>query len=154
MLDNEPVRIVIRPDSILKPALRHQAALRHVALTDDHLPGIRPRLIGITVEVARHAVHLDNLVDVTRNQTVVIPFLGKDAMQMAAYSMEGATELILNHNTHPLLEIEKVTTPGGTTIKGLNELEHKGFTSSIIQAIKSSATTLIDKEEEDAKNFR
>ena len=75
-------------------------------------------------------------------------------MQMAAYSMEGATELILNHNTHPLLEIEKVTTPGGTTIKGLNELEHKGFTSSIIQAIKSSATTLIDKEEEDAKNFR
>lgn len=79
---------------------------------------------------------------------------GKDAMQMAAYSMEGATELILNHNTHPLLEIEKVTTPGGTTIKGLNELEHKGFTSSIIQAIKSSATTLIDKEEEDAKNFR
>ena len=35
---------------------------------------------------------------------------GKDAMQMAAYSMEGATELILNHNTHPLLEIEKVTT--------------------------------------------
>ena len=63
--------------------------------------------------------------------------------------MEGATELILNHNTHPLLEIEKVTTPGGTTIKGLNELEHKGFTSSIIQAIKSSATTLIDKEEED-----
>lgn len=76
---------------------------------------------------------------------------GKDAMQMAAYSMEGATELILNHNTHPLLEIEKVTTPGGTTIKGLNELEHKGFTSSIIQAIKSSATTLIDKEEEDAK---
>ena len=79
---------------------------------------------------------------------------GKDAMQMAAYSMEGATELILNHNTHPLLEIEKVTTPGGTTIKGLNELEHKGFTSSIIQAIKSSATTLIDKEEEDAKIFR
>lgn len=78
---------------------------------------------------------------------------GKDAMQMAAYSMEGATELILNHNTHPLLEIEKVTTPGGTTIKGLNELEHKGFTSSIIQAIKSSATTLIDKEEEDAKKF-
>ena len=79
---------------------------------------------------------------------------GKDAMQMAAYSMEGATELILNYNTHPLLEIEKVTTPGGTTIKGLNELEHKGFTSSIIQAIKSSATTLIDKEEEDAENFR
>ncbi len=39
-------------------------------------------------------------------------------------------------------------------VKGLNELEHKGFTSSIIQAIKSSATTLIDKEEEDVKIFQ
>ena len=77
MLDNEPVRIVIRPDSILKPALRHQAAFRHVALTDDHLPGIRPRLIGIAVEVASHTVHLDNLVDVTRNQTVIISLLRK-----------------------------------------------------------------------------
>lgn len=72
----------------------------------------------------------------------------QDAMQMVAYSMEGATELILNHNTHPLLEIEKVATPGGSTIKGLNELENRGFTSSIIEAIKCSATSLIDKNEE------
>ena len=42
----------------------------------------------------------------------------EDAMRMTAYSMEGATELILNHNTHPLLEIEKAATPGGATIKG------------------------------------
>ena len=48
----------------------------------------------------------------------------EDAMRMTAYSMEGATELILNHDTHPLLEIEKAATPGGATIKGLNELEH------------------------------
>lgn len=73
----------------------------------------------------------------------------KDAIQMIAYSMEGATELILNHDTHPLLEIEKITTPGGITIKGLNELEHRGFTSAIIQAIKSSATALIDKDTEE-----
>lgn len=72
-----------------------------------------------------------------------------DAMRMIAYSMEGATELILNHDTHPLLEIEKVATPGGITIKGLNELEHSGFTSCIIQAIKSSATALIDKNTEE-----
>ena len=73
----------------------------------------------------------------------------EDAMRMIAYSMEGATELILNHDTHPLLEIEKVATPGGITIKGLNELEHGGFTSCIIQAIKSSATALIDKNTEE-----
>ena len=70
-------------------------------------------------------------------------------MRMTAYSMEGATELILNHNTHPLLEIEKAATPGGATIKGLNELEHRGFTSAVIHAIKSSATVSTDKETEE-----
>ena len=73
----------------------------------------------------------------------------EDAMRMTAYSMEGATELILNHDTHPLLEIEKAATPGGATIKGLNELEHRGFTSAVIHAIKSSATVSTDKETEE-----
>ena len=72
----------------------------------------------------------------------------KDAMRMVAQSV-GATELILNHDTHPLLEIEKAATPGGATIKGLNELEHRGFTSAVIHAIKSSATVSTDKETEE-----
>lgn len=72
----------------------------------------------------------------------------KDAMQMIACSMEGATELILNHDTHPCLEIEKIATPGGITIQGLNELEHNGFSSAVIRAVKVSAKALIDKEAE------
>lgn len=67
----------------------------------------------------------------------------KEAMQMTAYGMEGATELILNHDTLPMLELEKVATPGGVTIKGLNELEHRGFTSAVIQAVKCSATAAL-----------
>ena len=78
-----------------------------------------------------------------------LKYIHADAMRMTAYSMEGATELILNHNTHPLLEIEKAATPGGATIKGLNELEHRGFTSAVIHAIKSSATVSTDKETEE-----
>lgn len=62
----------------------------------------------------------------------------KDAMKMIAQSVEGAAELILNNDTHPAIEIDKVTTPGGITIKGLNELEHAGFTSAIIRAMKAS----------------
>lgn len=59
-----------------------------------------------------------------------------DAMRMVAQSVKGAAELILNNDTHPSLEIDKVTTPGGLTIKGINELEHAGFASAIIRAIK------------------
>ena len=63
----------------------------------------------------------------------------KDAMKMVAQTMEGAARLLLdNENTHPALEIEKVTTPGGITIKGVNSLEHDGFTSAVIKAIKAS----------------
>jgi pyrroline-5-carboxylate reductase len=45
---------------------------------------------------------------------------------------------LLNKDTHPSVEIDKVTTPGGITIKGINELEHAGFTSAIIKAMKAS----------------
>lgn len=63
----------------------------------------------------------------------------KEAMKMVAQTLEGAARLLLeNENTHPVLEIEKVTTPGGITIKGINSLEHDGYTSAIINAIKAS----------------
>lgn len=62
----------------------------------------------------------------------------KDAQRMVAQSVKGAAELLLQNDTHPALEIDKVTTPGGITIKGLNELEHAGFSSAIIRAMKAS----------------
>ena len=62
----------------------------------------------------------------------------KDAARMVAQSVKGAAELILANESHPSVEIDKVTTPGGLTIKGINELEHGGFTSAIINAMKAS----------------
>ena len=63
----------------------------------------------------------------------------QDGMQMLAQTMEGAARLLLaDKHTHPALEIDKVTTPGGLTIKGLNQLEHDGFTSAVIRAVKAS----------------
>lgn len=61
------------------------------------------------------------------------------AMKMVAQTVEGAAQLLLNNeHTHPALEIEKVTTPGGITIKGVNSLEADGFTKAVINAIKAS----------------
>ena len=62
----------------------------------------------------------------------------KDAQRMVAQSVKGAASLILNNDTHPSVEIDKVTTPGGITIRGINELEHEGFTSAVIKAMKVS----------------
>lgn len=62
----------------------------------------------------------------------------KDAQKLVAQSVKGAAALILNKDTHPSVEIDKVCTPGGVTIKGINELEHEGFSSAVIKAMKAS----------------
>ncbi|RYZ42038.1 MAG: pyrroline-5-carboxylate reductase, partial [Sphingobacteriales bacterium] len=49
-----------------------------------------------------------------------------------------AAELLLQRNTHPEQEIDKVTTPKGCTIAGLNEMEHQGFSSSLIRGLVAS----------------
>jgi pyrroline-5-carboxylate reductase len=53
-------------------------------------------------------------------------------------TVKGAAELLLQKRTHPEQEIDKVTTPKGCTIAGLNEMEHQGFSSSLIKGISVS----------------
>lgn len=62
-----------------------------------------------------------------------------DSLHMVAQTLKGAAELLLNNHEHPAVEIDKVCTPGGLTIKGINELEHGGFSSAVIKALKASA---------------
>lgn len=69
---------------------------------------------------------------------VEIGFGADDARRMAAQIVKGAADLILVNNSHPEGEIDKVTTPKGVTITGLNEMEHAGFSSSIIKGILAS----------------
>ena len=66
--------------------------------------------------------------------------IGADqALTMAAQTAKGAAALLLEHGTHPEAEIDRVTTPRGCTIAGLNQMEHKGFSSAMIQGISVSA---------------
>ena len=60
------------------------------------------------------------------------------ASLIAAQTVKGAAELLLKKGTHPEHEIDKVTTPKGCTIAGLNEMEHQGFSSSLIKGIMVS----------------
>lgn len=60
------------------------------------------------------------------------------ASLIAAQTVKGAAELLLQKRSHPEQEIDKVTTPKGCTIAGLNEMEHQGFSSSLIKGIVAS----------------
>lgn len=70
---------------------------------------------------------------------VEIGFHADEALKMAVQTAKGAADLLLLHKTHPESEIDKVTSPKGCTIAGLNEMEHNGFSSSLIKGIKLSA---------------
>lgn len=69
---------------------------------------------------------------------IEIGFDAQTASLIAAQTVKGAAELLLQNNSHPEQEIDKVTTPKGCTIAGLNEMEHRGFSSSLIRGVVAS----------------
>ena len=73
---------------------------------------------------------------------VEIGFRPDVAETMIAQTMLGAAMLISESDNHPEAEIDKVTTPKGITIKGLNEMEHAGFTSAVMQGILAAYDVL------------
>jgi len=60
------------------------------------------------------------------------------AKRILIQTLRGAVNLLEANDSHPEAEIDKVTTPGGITIKGINEMEHAGFTSAVIRGLKAS----------------
>ncbi len=62
----------------------------------------------------------------------------KIAQQVVMQTLKGAVTLLENKQTNPEVEIDRVTTPKGITIKGLNEMEANGFTNAVIQGLKKS----------------
>jgi pyrroline-5-carboxylate reductase len=74
---------------------------------------------------------------------IEIGFDAKTANLISAQTVKGAAELLLKLNRHPEEEIDKVTTPKGCTIAGLNEMEHQGFSSSLIKGITASYNKIV-----------
>ncbi len=74
---------------------------------------------------------------------IEIGFDAATASLIAAQTVKGAAELLLEKGTHPEQEIDKVTTPKGCTIAGLNEMEHQGFSSSLIKGIATSYNKIV-----------
>lgn len=70
---------------------------------------------------------------------IEIGFHASEALKIALQVAKGAALLLEQPGSHPENEIDKVTSPRGCTIAGLNEMEHKGFSSALIMGIKTSA---------------
>ena len=78
------------------------------------------------------------LIRATTQAAIQLGFDAKEAQELAMFTSEGAASLLITTGNHPEEEIDKVTTPMGCTIEGLNEMEHKGLSSSLIQGMVAS----------------
>ena len=78
------------------------------------------------------------LIRATTQGAIQLGFDAKEAQELAMHTCNGAASLLIESGSHPEAEIDKVTTPRGCTIQGLNEMEHQGLSSSLIQGIVAS----------------
>jgi len=78
------------------------------------------------------------LIRATTQGAIQLGFEAKIAQEMAMQTCLGAATLLVESGNHPEEEIDRVTTPGGCTIEGLNEMEHSGLSSSLIKGIVTS----------------
>lgn len=69
---------------------------------------------------------------------VELGFRAAEATRIVAQTVKGAACLLMDSGSHPEEEIDKVTTAGGLTIKGLNAMEQAGFTGAVIQGLKAA----------------
>lgn len=69
---------------------------------------------------------------------VELGFRASEAQRIVAQTLRGAAALLDREGAHPETEIDKVTTPGGLTIRGLNAMERAGFTNAVIEGLKAS----------------
>ena len=75
---------------------------------------------------------------------IQIGFHAEEAGKIAAQTARGAAELLMKTDHHPETEIDRVTTPMGCTISGLNEMEHFGLSSAMIKGIVKSYSEISD----------
>jgi pyrroline-5-carboxylate reductase len=69
---------------------------------------------------------------------VELGFRADDAKRIVMQTLRGAVDILDAGGQHPEVEIDRVTTPGGLTIKGLNAMEAAGFTNSVIEGLRAS----------------
>jgi pyrroline-5-carboxylate reductase len=78
------------------------------------------------------------LIRATTQGAIQLGFHSEEAQKLSMHTCLGAASLLIDSQSHPEQEIDKVTTPSGCTIEGLNEMEHQGLSSSIIKGLVTS----------------
>jgi len=103
-----------------------------ILFVDDHM------MDACTVMAACGIAYAMRYIRAAMQAAIQIGFDSEAALKIVTQTMLGAANLLKANNSHPEQEIDKVTTPKGCTIVGLNKMEQEGFSSSVIVGIQTS----------------
>lgn len=96
------------------------------------------KMQAATVVCASGIAFWMRLIRANTQGAIQLGFDAKEAHEMAVQTAYGAASLLLKSGNHPESEIDKVTTPRGCTIEGLNEMEFQGLSAALIKGMKAS----------------
>lgn len=116
----------------LEQTIRLFDALGETLVIDDHL------MEAATVLGACGIAFFLRFIRAASQGGIEVGFHADEAQLIASQTALGAASLLLNSEDHPEQAIDRVTTPRGCTIAGLNEMEHNGLSSALIKGIKTS----------------
>lgn len=102
------------------------------------------RMQAATVICASGVAFWMRLIRATTQGAIQLGFDAGQAQELAMHTCRGAAELLIQSGRHPEAEIDRVTTPMGCTIEGLNEMEHQGLSASLIRGIVTSYDKITD----------
>lgn len=96
------------------------------------------QLQAATVICASGIAFWMRLIRATTQGAIQLGFEAAEAHELAMQTCFGAASLLKKSGNHPEAEIDRVTTPSGCTIEGLNEMEHQGLSAALIKGINAS----------------
>jgi pyrroline-5-carboxylate reductase len=144
------VRVMPNTASSIKQSMTCICAGKNVKEADVEFVGKMFDTIGKTLVVEEHLIQSATVlgasgiafvlrfISAMMQGGVQMGFHPHEAQLIAMQTTIGAASLLTQENAHPETEINKVTTPSGCTIEGLNEMEHNGLSSSVIQGLMAA----------------
>lgn len=100
-----------------------------IIIDEDHYPAATAFSCSIAYAMRYARASIEGAVE--------LGFKAKMSQKIVLQTMKGAISLLQHTGEHPEAAIDRVTTPGGLTIRGLNAMEHGGFTSAVINGLKA-----------------
>ena len=111
-------------------------AVRDIFATMGRAALVEDRLMGAATALSSCGIaYVFKYIQACVQAGVQLGFRPDDALNYVTATVDGAVALLQADGVSPQEEIDRVTTPGGMTIRGINALEHSGFTSAVINGI-------------------